>query len=454
MVPSEPADPAASGGIRRERSGGSGTEPPNKKVVKAPPASAGGVAKASAISPMASAAPLAHASPVTAVGSELAPATAAPSVSKGKEPAKPSLAPSDVAKTAATLMSGKSATDENVREALEESAQLARATASARARVASLRARGASLPELDGRLAAADLLSKRGEPEAALKILEEVLVLSNALVQSFGPEGAIDIPDPLDSRIDARLSKVFEKASEAARARTDELLSSARLAERIEEVARVRIEELLVSKRLAARIEEIASKHALDAASNAIEALLSSDNFKHSVDARARARVEEAMGAVNSGSSPEALEAAVEKAIARRDHAGSGSGKFAAFDPSLIEAQLGALVASLVKQTLSSDAAVANKMSSLVGQEVKRAQAETAVDEQQVRVLVAQEVSARMQESVLDPAERAKTVIGSDAMKAFLDEQLQLLRASLKQEVLEDLTRRAAEYRQKSQGRG
>jgi hypothetical protein len=403
---------------------------------------------------MASTTPLTHASPVTAVGSELSPATAAPSVMKGRDTPKPSLAPSEVAKTAATLMSGKSATDENVREALEESAQLARATASARARVASLRARGASLPELDGRLAAADLLSKRGEPEAALKILEEVLVLSNALVQAFGPEGAIDIPDPLDSRIDARLSKVFEKASEAARARTDELLSSARLAERIEEVARTRIEELLVSKRLAARIEEIASKHALDAASNAIEALLSSENFKQAVDARARARAEEAVGTVKSGSSPEALEAAVEKAVARRDKDGSTSGKFAAFDPSQIEAQLGPLVTSLVKQTLSSDTAVANKMTALVGQEVKRAQAANAVDEQQVRLLVVQEVAEQMKANVLDPSERAQTVISSAAMKAFLDEQLQLLRATVKQEVLEDLTRRAQEFRQKSGGRG
>src|SRR4051812_40825118 len=72
--------------------------------------------------------------------------------------------------------------------AFEVSVQLARASASARARVAALRARGATVPELDGRLAAADLLSKRGEPEAALKNFEEVLVLANALVQQYGLE--------------------------------------------------------------------------------------------------------------------------------------------------------------------------------------------------------------------------------------------------------------------------
>src|SRR5438270_13965024 len=82
--------------------------------------------------------------------------------------AKPG-ATGDVAAAAASIFSGGTADDESgVREALQESAHLARATASARARVAALRARGASLPELDGRLAAAELLSKRREPDAAL----------------------------------------------------------------------------------------------------------------------------------------------------------------------------------------------------------------------------------------------------------------------------------------------
>jgi stalled ribosome alternative rescue factor ArfA len=257
----------------------------------------------------------------------------------------------------------------------------------------------------------------------------------------------------MEVRIDARLAKVFERASEAARARTDELLSSARLAEKVEEIARARLEELLVSKRLAARIEEVASKHAIEVANNAVEALLSSDAFKQAVDQRARARAEEAVMAVKSGSSPEALEAAVEKVVARRENAPSGAtGRFAAFDPSLIEGQLGSLVTSLVKQTLSSDAAVTNKMSSIIAEEASRAAAERAVDESQLRLLVAAEVSQQMQANVLDPAERAQVVIRSDAMKSLLEEQFQLFRATVKQEVLEDLTRRANEYRAKTQG--
>jgi len=446
MVPSEAPDPFAETGIRREKK-------PKQAAAQPPHLDTPGARARGGVSPMASATPLAHSSPMTAVGSELSSATAAPPIPTSKPHEVRSVAPGEVAKTAATLLSGKSATsDDGVREALEESATLARATASARARVASLRARGASLPELDGRLSAADLLSKRGEPEAALKILEEVLVLSNALVQAFGPEGQIDIPDPMDARIDARLVKVFERASEAARARTDELLSSARLAEKVEEIARARLEELLVSKRLAARIEEVASKHAIEVANNAVEALLGSEGFKQAVDARARARAEEALSAVKSGSTPEALEAAVEKVVQRQQQGGN-SGKFAAFDPSLIEAQLGSLVASLVKETLSDDKSVTNKMASLISQEVARAQAATAIDEQQVRLVVASEVSAQMQQNVLDPAERAQVVIQSEAMKNLLDEQFRLFSASVKQDVLEDLTRRASEFRQKSEGK-
>jgi stalled ribosome alternative rescue factor ArfA len=449
MAPTDPPEPD---GIRREKKVSSATpraspSPPPSLLDAAPLGRS-----ASRVSPMASAAPLAHSSP-TAVGSELAPATATPAVSSREEPPPAPVARGDVAKTAATVLAGRGSSEDGVRAALEESAQLARASASARARVAGLRARGASLPELDGRLSAADLLAKRGEPEAALKVLEEVLVLSNALVQAYGPEGPIDIPDPMEVRIDARLAKVFERASEAARARTDELLSSARLAEKVEEIARARLEELLVSKRLAARIEEVASKHAIEVANNAVEALLSSDAFKQAVDQRARARAEEAVMAVKSGSSPEALEAAVEKVVARRENAPSGAtGRFAAFDPSLIEGQLGSLVTSLVKQTLSSDAAVTNKMSSIIAEEASRAAAERAVDESQLRLLVAAEVSQQMQANVLDPAERAQVVIRSDAMKSLLEEQFQLFRATVKQEVLEDLTRRANEYRAKTQG--
>lgn len=432
MAPTEAYEPpgdVSGGGIRRD-----------KKL--------GGAPK---VSPMASATPLTHTSPVTAVGSELSPATAAPSVMKGQDvPRGPAPSTGEMTKTAATLLAGRGAVDDGVREALEESAQLARAQASARARVASLRARGASLPELDGRLSAADLLSKRGEPVASLKVLEEVLVLSNALVQAYGVEGPIDIPDPMDSRIDARLSKVFEKASEAARARTDELLASARLAEKVEEIARGRVEELLVSKRLAARIEEIASKHAIEVANNAVEALLSSEAFKQAVDQRARARIEESLSTVKSGSSPEALEAAVDKALARRNDQGATSGKFAAFDPSLIEAQLGSTVTSLVKETLSTDAAVHNKMNSIIAAEVSRAAKAHAVDEDQVRRLVATEVAARRDEHVPDPNEQAQAVAQSEAMKAILEEQFELFRAKVKTEVLDDLTRRANEFRSKT----
>src|SRR5579883_1387234 len=454
MVPTEASSDRRddAGELRRDKKAPAppGTKQPS--LLDSPPLGKRAAELRGSPSPMASATPLTHASPVTAVGSELSPATAAPSVSGKDAEAKPAPSKTEVARTAAAVLAGKGTSEDGVREALEESAQLARATASARARVAGLRSRGASLPELDGRLAAADLLAKRGEPEAALKILEEVLVLSNALVQAFGPEGQIDIPDPLDSRIDARLAKVFEKASEAARARTDELLASARLAEKVEEIARGRVEELLVSKRLAARIEEVASKHAIEVANNAVEALLSSDSFKQAVDARARARAEEALSAVKSGASPEALEAAVEKVVSRREEKGGTTGKFNAFDPGMIEQTVGPMITSLVKETLSSDDSVVNKLNALIAQEVAKAQAANAVDEEQVRRLVAAEVQAHHEANPQDPAEQAQIVLQSDAMKAALEEQFELFRAKVKTEVLEDLTRRANEYRMKSSG--
>src|SRR5687767_6854383 len=131
MVPTEAPEP--DGGIRRDKKPSLLDGPPLKK---------------DRVSPIASATPLTHASPVTAVGSELSPATAAPSVTKADGVAAPAPSRGEVAQTAATLLAGKGGVGDGVREALEESAQLARAQASARARVASLRARGASLPEL------------------------------------------------------------------------------------------------------------------------------------------------------------------------------------------------------------------------------------------------------------------------------------------------------------------
>jgi hypothetical protein len=417
---------------------------------------------ASTVSPMASAGPLAHASPLGAGASSLGPAAATPAYASGNPTPRPgrSASAGEMAHAAATILSGRSGhTDEesgNVRASLEESAQLARASASARARVAGLRARGASLPELDGRLAAADLLGKRGEPEAALKILEEVLVLSNALVHEFGLEGAIDIPDPMDVRIDARLSKVFERASEAARARTDELLASARLAEKVEEIARARIEELLISKRLAARIEEVASKAAIEVANNAVEALLSSDAFKQSVDARARARAEEAFSTVKSGASPEAIEAAAEKALARRDKVASGKTD-RPLDPQELEQKVGPMVKSLVSAALNTEQAVLNKVRAMVKEEVARAQFGAASDADQIRKLVASEVArhqAASQDEAIDArlAEHAGAIVNSDAMKALLDEQLKVLRAVTKKDVFDDLERAAKRAKQSGSG--
>src|SRR5581483_5099414 len=199
-----------------------------------------------------------------------------------------------------------------------------------------------------------------------------------------------------------------------------------------------------------ARIEEVASKHAIEVANNAVEALLSSDAFKQAVDARARARIEESLATVKSGASPEALEAAVDKALTRRDQPGAASGKFAAFDPSLIEASLGSMVVSIVKETLSGDESVSNKLHSLIAAEVAHAAAAHAVDEEQVKRIVAAEVTAQHAASAPDPAQQAQVVAQSEAMKAVLDEQFELFRAKVKHEVLDDLTRRANEFRSKA----
>jgi hypothetical protein len=362
-----------------------------------------------------------------------------------------------VAAAAAALLARGSKPDDadssSVREAVEVTAQLARASASARARVAALRARGATLPELDGRLAAADLLARRGEPEGALKTFEEVLVLANALVESYGLDGPIDIPDPLDARIDARLSRVFDQASEAARARCDELLSSARLAEKVEEIARARIEELLSSKRLAARIEEVAQRHAENVVSHAVEALLSADAFKQAVDARARARAEEAFAAVKSGASPEAIEGAVDRVLGRRDKESSGRGE-KLLDPEALERRLVPLVSSLVKASLSDEQAVQNKVRNMVAEEVNRAAAGMATDDEHVRRIIGAEIArreamAQARETGDGLSDRATAIANSDAMKAVLDEHFKLLRAGIKKEIFDDLERIAKANRTK-----
>jgi hypothetical protein len=107
-------------------------------------------------------------------------------------------------------------------------------------------------------------------------------------------------------------------------------------------------------------------------------------------------------------------------------------------------------VTSLVKETLSGDAAVQNKMSALIGAEVQRAAAAHAVDEDQVKRLVQAEVSAQRDAHVPDPSEQAEAVAKTDAMKAIFDEQFELFRAKVKSEVLDDLTRRASEFRSKA----
>jgi hypothetical protein len=422
------------------------------------PASPASKSASSTLSPLSTTTPIGNASPLGTT-TELAPAAAAPAPKTGPEPPKPKPAPGEVAAAAAQLLSGGVVGSDSeklaLKETLEESAALARASASARARVAALRARGASLPELDGRLAAAELLARRGEPAAALKVLEEVLVLANALVLHFGQDGPIEIPDPLDTRIEARLEKVFERAGEAARARTDELLASARLAEKVDEIARARLEELLVSKRLSAKIEEIAQRHAEDVANGAVEALLSSESFQKAVDARARARAEEAFASVKAGASPEALEAAAEKALARREK--ETSGKFdKLLDPEALEQKLVPLVSSLVKKVIADEQAVANKIRSLVADEVAKVAPGGGADrdEIQLRKLVDSEISRY--ESVAQPNEKvlahqAEVIARSDVMHAVLDEQFNVLRAALKKDVIEELERIAAANKRRVQ---
>jgi len=418
--------------------------------------------KTSEFSALSAASAVSNASPLGAgAASELAPAAAVPALATGVQRPKDKATKVEMAAAAASILGGATGDDAAnaaaMRESLEESAALARASASARARVAALRARGASLPELDGRLAAADLLNKRGEPDAALKILEEVLVLSNALVAAYGVDGPIDIPDPLDVRIDKRLEKVFEKAGEAARARTDELLASARLAEKVEEIARGRLEELLTSKRLAAKIEEVAQRHAEAVASGAVEALLSSDAFTRAVDARARARAEEAFASVKAGASPEAIEAAAEKVLARRESQSGVRTKDPMLDPGFLEQQMVPLVSSLVKQVLSDEQAVANKIRSIVNEEVSKVSPGNADrDEIQLRQLVDAEIARY--ENVAQPsekmiAEQAAAVARSEVMQQTLEEQFNVLRAALKKDVIEELERIAAANKKKAMGK-
>lgn len=453
--------------------------PPTRALT---PAGGTPLRKTSDLSALAATTPIGHASPLGAApASELASATAAPAVTAGRASTRPAATQGEVAAAAASILAGSgprpTSTDgkagpgaddqaaesaeeaserASVRENLVESAALARASAQARARVAALRARGASLPELDGRLAAAELLSKRGEPEAALRVLEEVLVLTSALVAAFGAEGAIDIPDPLDVRIDARLTKVFDRASEAARARTDELLASARFAEKVEEIARARLEELLTSKRLAARIEEVAQRHAESVASAAVEALLSSDGFLRAVDARARARAEEASASVRAGASPEAIEAAAERALARREK--DAPGKLdRLLDPAALEERLSSLVSSLVKRAIADEGTIQGKLRALVAEEVARhGAAPMDRDELQLRRLVDTEIARY--EAVAQPteklmAEQADLIARSEALQAALDERFEVLRAAAKKDVLEELERIAGGTKKRADGR-
>jgi hypothetical protein len=228
---------------------------------------------------------------------------------------------------------------------------------------------------------------------------------------------------------------------------------SARLAEKVEEIARARVEELLVSKRLSAKIEEVAQRHAEAVASGAVEALLSSEAFKNAVDARARARAEEAFSSVKAGASPEAIEAAAEKVLARRGES-FGKAQSAALDPDSLEKTLVPLVSSLVKQVIQDEQAVANKIRSIVAEEVQNAPvAGTDRDEIQLRRLVDAEISRY--ESVAQPtekalAEQAASIARSESMQQMLEEQFSVLRASLKKDVIEELERIAAANKKKA----
>src|SRR5262245_4040714 len=147
------------------------------------------------------------------------------------------------------------------------------------ARVGRLRARGAVLPELEGRLAAAPALAAAGDHAAALRLLDELAVLSNALVSVFGPESPIR--DPLhaivDDRIDAWAKVELDRTiDQRVGVRQDELLASARLQERIDDLARERAEELLGSfvERMRPLVESIVR-----------QALTSRDAFNKTFDA-------------------------------------------------------------------------------------------------------------------------------------------------------------------------
>jgi hypothetical protein len=204
------------------------------------------------------------------------------------------------------------------------------------ARVGRLRARGAVLPELEGRLAAAPALAAAGDHAAALRLLDELAVLSNALVSVFGPESPIR--DPLhvivDDRIDAWVKAELDRAiDKRVGVRQDELLASARLQERIDEVARGRTEELLASARLASKIEEVARKAAGDVVKGVVEEALGSKAWNDAVDARARARAEEVVASLRSA---------------------TPAAKLTEIDTAAVVERVQPLIESIVRQTLTS----------------------------------------------------------------------------------------------------
>jgi hypothetical protein len=75
------------------------------------------------------------------------------------------------------------------------------AITSASCRVARLKSRGAELPELDRRLAAAASLAARGDSEGAHALLDEVAVLAKTLALEFGLAGPERGPEELEREL-------------------------------------------------------------------------------------------------------------------------------------------------------------------------------------------------------------------------------------------------------------